>query len=194
MATFESAYKNSTFGFSGRITFSGTTNAFFAPLVSDVNISANNQVTGDNTNYSAPATPSFPLLFVITATADCRVRMRKLHPSNATLGTTAVYSKLVASCGYSNVPATTDVVHTLTFPLSNLTNLANGTNNLSFRSFNTIGSGTYGGLITQNSFWPVLVNDFSDCWIQVIPFDGDDTASAGNLIWTCTSDNTIVGY
>lgn len=191
MSSFESAYKNSSFGYAGRIPFSLTTVAYFAPLLDDNSVTVDNSISGDTTDYNVTSRIHYPLLFTVTATADCRVRIRTLHPSFQTPTTAQIFAKMDASAGYTVVPASTDVVQYATLPVANV---GNGTTTTAQRVFNTIRTGTYGTWLPAGSQWPVIVTSQFDTWIQVIARDGDGTATSGSLLWSCSSDLNIVGY
>lgn len=193
MPTYNSTYLVSALGFSGRVPFSSVLVGYFLPLLDSALVSIDNSVSGSSgVDYNPPTNVKFPLLFQFTTTAACRVRQRAIHPSVTEFNdTAALFTRLIASCGYSDVAAGTDAIRNMTLPAANI---AAGTTNNAFRAFNVIRSGSYGGLVPAGVTFPVVVNSFRDCWLQIIARDGAGTGTTGELVFQCVSDSTIVGY
>lgn len=193
MPTYNSSYLVSGLGFSGRVPFSSTLVAYFFPLIDSSLITIDNSVTGTTgVDYNTPSSVKFPLLFQFTASAACRVRQRIVHPSVSVFNnTTSMFTRMTGSCGYTNVVAGTDAIRHTTLPSADV---AQGTNTTAIRVFNRIRDGSYGGYVPAGVTFPIIVNSFKDCWLQVIARDAAGTGTTGEIVFQCVSDSTIVGY
>lgn len=191
MPTFNGIYLVSALGYSGRVPFSSTSVAYYAPLVDSSLISVTNNVTGDTANYNPTADLKFPLLFQFTASVACRVRTRTVHPSVAPNSTAALFTRAIASCGYTDVVAGTDAIRNLTLPSANI---GDGTTNTAFRLFDVIRSGSYGVYVPAGVTFPVVISSYRDAWLQIIARDSAGAGTSGELVFTCVSDLSIVGY
>lgn len=191
MPTYNSNYLVSTLGSSGRVAFSSQSVGYFFPLLDSSTISVDNSVTGSTANYNPPAVPNFPLLFTLTATGACRVRRRRVHPQLVANNTAGIFTSAIANSGYTDVPASTDLVRNMTIAIASA---PAGTTSTSYRVFDVIRSGSYGSLLPANVTVPIIVNSYRDCWIEVLAFDGTATASSGSILFSCVSDDNLVGY
>lgn len=195
MPTFEGSYRLSGIGSSGRVSFSNATVAYYVPLIDTAKVTIANNVTGDTSDYNVAARLSFPILFMLSATAACRIRQRILHPT-CPVDTANVFARMTGSCGYSSVAAGTDKVLNATLPLANV---GAGTTSLATRVFNasqdvSASGSNYGALLAASLYLPLMVSNIRECWLQIIAVDGTASATSGEFHFTCVSDNNIVGY